>query len=269
MYPLPQRNTIHNTNARHTAGRFAYYHFPEEILQELTKVNKHGVSYSETINCIGAILPSGKVFFDLVNKMLQHAGIWAGREYSHWKAPSGACPELDSGVWGSWVTLPEPEQIIHRQHTQPRGKQHHRVLPPVLLVKFAYHPYAVGHYPQHYGYVMKELRFATPRAPQQVYGHAQCRGYHHHPANLKLQRPTGIFYQPKQYMAVFQHTVARRLIQFGSSLFHARKIERKTDIISTTLCYYRFVNMAQFPHVLWILSPRPVPLRHVLIIHIK
>lgn len=246
MYPPPTTNTILSTSARHIAGRFAYYHFPEEMLQELTKVNKHGVRYSEPINCIGTILLSGKVFFDLVNKI--------NRIF----LSSGPAPHL-----------PEPEQIIHRQHTQPRGKQHHRVLPPVLLVKFAYHPYTIGHYPQHYGYVMKELRFATPRAPQQVYGHAQRRGYHHHPAHLKLQRPTGIFYQPQQYMAVFQHTVSRRLIQYSSSLFHARKIERKTDIVSTTGCYYRFVNMAQFPHVLWILSPRPVPLRHVLIIHIK
>lgn len=269
MYPPPTTNTILNTNARHTAGRFAYYHFPEEILQELTKVNKHGIRYSEPINCIGGILHSGKVFFDLVNKMLQHAGIWAGREHSDWKAPLGACPELDSGVWGCWVTLPEPKQIIQHQHTQPGSKQHHGILPPVLLVKLANHPYTVGHYPQHNGYIMKELRLAATRAQQQVYGHAQGRGYHHHAAYLELQRPTSVFDQPQQYMAVFQHTVARRLIQFGSGLFHARKIERKTDIISTSGCYYRFVNMAYFSHALWILPVRPVPLRHVLTIHIK
>lgn len=262
MYPPPPlRNTTLNTSARHTAGRFDYYHFPKEMLQKLTKVNKVPLMNLKSISCKGRILPSGKVFFNLVNKMLQHAGIWAGREHSYWKAPLG--------VWGFWVTLPEPKQIIKYQHTQPRGKQHHRVLPPVLLVKFAYHPYTVGHYPQHNGYIMKELRLATPRAQQQVYGHAQGRGYHHYTAYFELQCPAGVLDQPQQYMAVFQHTVARRLIQFGSSLFHARKIERKTDIISTTLCYYRFVNMAQFPHVLWILSPRPVPLRHVLIIHIK
>lgn len=262
MYPPPPlRNTIHNTSARHIAGRFAYYHFPKEILHKLTKVNKVPVMNLKSISCKGRILPSGKVFFDLVNKILQHAGIWAGREHSYWKAPLG--------VWGCWVTLPEPKQVIQHQHAQPRSKKHHHILPPVLFVKFTYHPYTVGHYPQHYGYVMKELGFTAPRAPQQVYSHTQGGGYHHHAANLELQRPTGVFYQPEQYMAVFQHTVARRLIQFGSPLFHARKIKRKTDIMATAVCYYRFVNIAQLPHALWILSPRPVPLPHVLIIHIK
>lgn len=40
MHPPLQIKTIFNTNARHAAGRFAFYHCPKEILQELTKVNK-------------------------------------------------------------------------------------------------------------------------------------------------------------------------------------------------------------------------------------
>ncbi len=245
MYP-PPKNTILNTNARHTAGRFAYYHYPKDIQQKLTKVNKQGIRYSEPASSRAAILLMVKPASISVNKI--------NRIFSS----PGPAPHFS-----------EPEQIIQYQHTQPRGKQHYRVWSPVLLIKFAYHPYTIGQYPQHYGYIMKELRFAPARAPQQVYGHAQGRGYHYHAANFELQRPTSVFYQPQQYMAVFQHTVAWRLVQLSSSLVHARKIKRKTDIMLPPGSYYCIVNIIHFSHALWILSPRPVPLPHVLITHIK
>ncbi len=171
MHPPLHTKTTYNTNARHTAGRFAFCYCPKEIRLELTKVNNLAIAISmrqlkyhyerikplltnsEPISCKGMILLSIKPCIRSVNKI--------NRVFS--------CP-------GPAPHLPEPEQIIQHQHTQPGGKQHHGVWPPILLVKFANHPYTVGHYPQHYGYIMKELRFAASRVPQQVYGYSPSVG---------------------------------------------------------------------------------------------
>lgn len=58
-HPL-QKNTIYNTNARHTAWRFAFYYFPRQILPELTKVNKVSAICLEPISCENMILLSVK-----------------------------------------------------------------------------------------------------------------------------------------------------------------------------------------------------------------
>jgi hypothetical protein len=60
MHPPLQTKTIFNTNARHTAGRFAFSCFPGEILSELTKVNKVPAISLEPISCKGVILLSVK-----------------------------------------------------------------------------------------------------------------------------------------------------------------------------------------------------------------
>lgn len=51
MHPPLSRKTILHTNARHTAGRFAFSYCLKEILLELTKVNKPGVTKTEPNTC--------------------------------------------------------------------------------------------------------------------------------------------------------------------------------------------------------------------------
>ncbi len=50
MHPPLSIKTILYTNARHTAGRFAFGYFPRQIHAELTKVNKAPTIYLESIN---------------------------------------------------------------------------------------------------------------------------------------------------------------------------------------------------------------------------
>lgn len=69
MHPPLQRKTILHTNARHTAGRFAFCYVPERIPQELTKVNKPIVTKTEPNTCKDTILPTVKPVNMRVNKM--------------------------------------------------------------------------------------------------------------------------------------------------------------------------------------------------------
>lgn len=56
MHPPLKINTIYNTNARYTAGRFASCYFPGQIHAELTKVNKPVVISCLPISCKEVIL---------------------------------------------------------------------------------------------------------------------------------------------------------------------------------------------------------------------
>lgn len=69
MHPPLSIKTILHTNARHTAGRFAFCYFPQEIPQELTKVNKPGVTKTEPNTCKDTRSPIIKQNNSIVNKM--------------------------------------------------------------------------------------------------------------------------------------------------------------------------------------------------------
>ncbi len=69
MHPPLSRKTILHTNARHTAGRFAFCYCPKEIRQELTKVNKPLLTVSISTGCKGMILPTVEPLNMRVNKI--------------------------------------------------------------------------------------------------------------------------------------------------------------------------------------------------------
>ena len=56
MHPPLKINTIYNTSAWHTAGRFASCYYPGQIHAELTKVNKPVVISCMPISCKEVIL---------------------------------------------------------------------------------------------------------------------------------------------------------------------------------------------------------------------
>lgn len=60
MHPPLQKNTIYNTNARYTAGRFASCYFLGQIHAELTKVNKASTICLKSMSCKDAQLLSVK-----------------------------------------------------------------------------------------------------------------------------------------------------------------------------------------------------------------
>ncbi len=117
----------------------------------------------------------------------------------------------------------EEKQIINSQYSKPDNEQHYGIGAGLPLKKFADHPNTVRHYPNTNSYIMKKLCHTATGTPQQVNSHTQRGYYHGHTPCPEFQRPTGVFYQPEQYMPVFQHAITRRLEQFLCFLTHSQQ----------------------------------------------
>ncbi len=70
MHPPLQIKTIFNTNAWHTARRFAFSYFPGEIQPGLTKVNKPVISNSKSNACKCMIFPLVKPYNNICDRNL-------------------------------------------------------------------------------------------------------------------------------------------------------------------------------------------------------